>query len=485
MNTKRTRLNVEPLEKRELLSYGPYTPLQIRHAYGFDQLGGLDGSGQTIAIVDAGGDPSIRGDLAMFDQSFSIPPPPNFWIANQDGGTKILPKPLEGGTSETALDVEWAHAIAPGANILLVETNSEQYQDQFKGVNLGRNQTGVVAVSMSWGVFDPSGYGENSGEASLDYLFTSPSGHIGGSGLPGGVTFVAASGDQGAPYVGYPGFSPNVLAVGGTSLFLDDQGNWLNETGWSGSGGGYSQVEPEPAYQYGIQYTGARGAPDVSYDGDANTGFVVFDSGSGGWIGSGGTSAGAPQWAALIALCDQFRASQYGRGALDGASQTLPQIYNIGGDFIDITTGSNGGYACRPGWDEVTGMGSPYAPYVVPDLAAAGINRPGGAASPAEPSRPHLADDKVIAASALIQLSNDQGLKLAMDRVFAESSNSQSRAPLVADMSPVLHGRLPTGKIAEAQPTFLKSSGLQKSNPPHLAGSPGLALADDMPGRKS
>src|SRR5262249_22919227 len=153
---------------------------------------------------------------------------------------------------------------------------------------------------------------------------TTPAGHVGGYGLPGGVTFVASTGDNGAP-AGYPSYSPNVVGVGGTSLYLDGAGNWIDEQGWSGSGGGISQVEAEPAYQYSVQGTGMRTAPDVSYDADPNTGFYVYTTvGGNGWSVIGGTSAGAPQWSALVALADQWRAQAYGVGSLDGPNETLP-----------------------------------------------------------------------------------------------------------------------------------------------------------------
>jgi subtilase family serine protease len=200
-------LNVEHLEARQLLTY---SPAQIRHAYGFDQLL-LDGSGQTIAIVDAYDHPNIADDLKIFDREYGLPDPPQFTKVNQSGGT-IFPKVADTGWArEIALDVEWAHAIAPGANILLVEADSPTDNDLFKAVDCARHQPGVVAVSMSWG------QRETSYEARQDSLFTTPTGHIGGSGTPGGVTFVACTGDSGAPGW-YTAYSPNVLAVGGTSL---------------------------------------------------------------------------------------------------------------------------------------------------------------------------------------------------------------------------------------------------------------------------
>src|SRR5205085_4866439 len=135
---------------------------------------------------------------------------------------------------------------------------------------------------------------------------------------------------------------PNVLSVGGTTLRLDSSGNILGESAWSGSGGGISSVEAQPAYQHGIvtQSTTRRTNPDVAYDADPNTGFPVYDSFNNGsaapWSQFGGTSDAAPQWAGLIAIADQGRALA-GKGALDGPTQTLPMLYQLAStDFHDI-----------------------------------------------------------------------------------------------------------------------------------------------------
>src|SRR5205823_5599138 len=201
---------------------------QIRHAYGFDSFhyvsGGqsiaADGRGQTIAIVDAYDDPRIFNDLATFDRTFNLPAPPSFVKAYYTTQTN------NGWAGEEALDVEWAHAMAPAANLLLVEAKSSSLSDLLTAVDWARHQSGVSVVSMSWGG------GEFSSETSYDGYFTTPSGHK-------GVTFVASSGDNGA-VSSWPAVSPNVLSVGGTSLRTDSVGNYISETGWSGSGGGIS-----------------------------------------------------------------------------------------------------------------------------------------------------------------------------------------------------------------------------------------------------
>jgi fibronectin type 3 domain-containing protein len=153
---------------------------------------------------------------------------------------------------------------------------------------------------------------------------------------------------------------------------VDGSGNYLGESAWSGSGGGLSSLLPQPSYQNGVvtQSSTSRANPDVSYDANPNTGFAVYDTfGQGGWLQVGGTSASAPQWAALIAIADQGRALA-GLGSLDGFTQTLPKLYQLAGsgDFHDITSGSNGAFSAGPGYDLVTGIGSPIANRLVADL---------------------------------------------------------------------------------------------------------------------
>ncbi len=361
------------------------SPAQVRHAYGFDQItfanGAVrgDGSGQTIAIVDAYDQPNIAHDLAVFDATFGLAAPPSFTKVNQAGGT-AYPATSAGWGLEISLDVEWAHAIAPGARILLVEASSADWSDLLAAVNYARAQPGVSAVSMSFGS------GEWPSESALDAYFTTPAGH-------GGVTFVASSGDAGsAGAPNSPSVSRNVVAVGGTQLSVDAAGNYLGETAWSGSGGGVSVYEAQPGYQRGVvtQTTTRRAVPDVSYDGSAGSPFAVYDSGYAGWLEVYGTSAGAPQWAALVAVADQGRALA-GKGTLDGATRTLPMLYQLpAAGFHDVTAGGNGGYAAGPGYDLVTGRGSPRANLIVAALAGTPA---------AAPTPPHVTTPAHAAAS--------------------------------------------------------------------------------------
>ena len=323
----------------------PYSPQQIYQAYGFNQISNT-GAGETIAIVDAYNDPKIKADLTTFDSTFGIAAPPSFTVVNQTGGTK-LPRGNSNWSVEISLDVEWAHAIAPAANIILVEASTSSFTNLLAAEDYARNHAQVV--SNSWGS------SEFSGETSYDYHFTSPTGK--------NVVFTVASGDSGSP-AGYPGVAPGVLSTGGTTLPLDASGNLIaSETGWSGSGGGISTYEPLPSYESGLGYT-HRTNPDVAYNSDPNTGYYVLDSYSGGWYAVGGTSAAAPQWAGLVALADQTRSTPLNGPAL------LSLIYGLkGANFNDITSGSNGGYSAGPGYDLVTGWGSPQAQKLVPYLS--------------------------------------------------------------------------------------------------------------------
>ncbi len=256
--------------------FASYTPSQVRQAYGFNDIDftnssgylvAADGSGQTIAIVEAYNDPNLAGDVDQFDKEESLesggqslyqqygPASSFLTVVNQNGKSSPLPKndPVDSMTSngmpyaswstETSLDVEWAHAIAPGTKILLVEADngnlildppsgvSPQY-DLIEAAATAASYPGVSVVSMSWGC------AETANESSYDRYFTTPSGD------PGGVTFVASSGDDG--YSEYPAASPNVLAVGGTDLILNGD-SWSSETSWQASGEETVRMKPARA----------------------------------------------------------------------------------------------------------------------------------------------------------------------------------------------------------------------------------------------
>jgi subtilase family serine protease len=357
-----------------------YTPAEIRHAYGFDQIPSLAanyntaGAGQTIAIVMAGDHPNIASDLHVFDQTFGLPDPV-FVKLNQNGSaTGPWPRVNAAWAGEISLDVEWAHAIAPAAKIVLVEANSANVSDLARAIDAARGYPGVTAVSMSWGL------SEGAGEPGYDGHLTTPAGHA-------PITFVAATLDNGTSFPStlyWPAVSPNVLAVGGTTLTLAADGGYGGESAWQYTTGGISPYEGQPAYQQDVvtQTTTRRAVPDVAYHADnAARGFAVYDTVAynrqTGWFNAGGDSAGAPQWAALVTIANQLRAAQ-GAAALDGPTQTLPALYTLfaaspGQYFHDITTGANGKYAAGPGYDLVTGLGTPRADQLVPALAATGL----------------------------------------------------------------------------------------------------------------
>ncbi len=293
-------------------------------------------------------------------------------MLNESGGTSLPANSSPGGWDvEEALDVEWAHSIAPQANIILFEANSNSYSDLLTAVATAADYSGVSVVSMSWGG------GEFSGETSADPYFVTPSGHQ-------GVTFLAATGDDGTP-AGYPAFSPDVVAVGGTSLDINSSGSYLGESAWSDGGGGISADESQPSYQVGkVNGTSSthRTVPDVSMDADPNTGVYVLDSFDGGYLQVGGTSLATPMWGGLIAIANQGR-SLLDESSLNGLTQTLPALYDLPStDFHDITSGSNGTYSATPGYDLVTGLGTPVANLLVPALAGYPSTQPPSVSGP-------------------------------------------------------------------------------------------------------
>lgn len=365
----------QPLSVVSSQSEGPvgYSPAIVRHAYGFDQIfyGAVagDGRNQTIAIIDAFNHPYIASDLHAFDVAFGLPDPPAFSKYWQIVGGQH-PADDEGWALEIALDVEWAHAMAPAANILLVEAFDNSDANLFQTAQWASQQAGVSAVSMSFG--GP----EFSGQTAYDGVFQTPAGHQ-------GVTFIAASGDRASgswyplndPNPIYPASSPNVVGVGGTSLYVDAAGNYLSESAWRGSGGGISTVESKPSYQsYVTQSSTRRVSPDVAFVADPNTGVAVYDSFGtfeDPWIEVGGTSASAPIFAGMLAVADEGRAIR-GLNTLDGRTQTLPALYSMPSFIHDIVTGGPPVYPAVTGYDPSTGLGTPYVPLLVPGLVSSG-----------------------------------------------------------------------------------------------------------------
>ena len=317
---------------------GPYaasspsglSPATIKSVYNFP-TSSTAGASKTIAIVDAYDDPNIESDLAVFSNQYGLPACTTangcFKKVNQNGGTKY-PRSDSGWSLEIALDVEWVHAIAPGAKILLVEASSNSFSNLLAAEDYAK--THAQYVSNSWGG------SEFSGESSYDSHF-----------VQSGVSFFVSSGDNGTP-AEYPSSSPNVISVGGTTLNNIGKSNF-SETGWSGSGGGCSAYESKNSAQStgSVNCAGKRATPDVSLDADPSSGVSVYDSvryqGQKGWFTVGGTSASSPMWAA--------------RSAVAGSVVNASYVYGSQITYRDITSGSNG-ESCLPGYDLVTGRGS-------------------------------------------------------------------------------------------------------------------------------
>jgi len=261
---------------------GGMTPAQMRSFYSLPSTGGQG----VIAIVDAYDYPNALRDFNVFAAQFGLPGETSkdplssnnkvFQVVFQ-GGRR--PRGNTGWAQEAALDVQWAHALAPGAKIVLVEAQSNSFGNLLAAVDLAVSIPGVTQVSMSWG----------GSEFSTETLYDS---HFNVS----GPLFFAASGDAGGK-TSYPAASPFVVAVGGTSVATDSAGNFLGETGWSGAGGGPSTYEPQPSWQNGVANTGlTRSIPDLASNADPNTGVAVYaplGGKSSGWVVFGGTSGGS------------------------------------------------------------------------------------------------------------------------------------------------------------------------------------------------
>jgi subtilase family serine protease len=339
-------------------------PSAIQHVYNLSGLSPTSnaGSGQIIAIVDAFADPNALADLNVFNARYGYPALSTCTSLTQAGACFEIDQPSGRPASnadwalEESLDIEWAHAEAPGAKVVLVEASSASNSALFTAVNAA-NSLGATEVSMSWGG------GESSSETGNDSHFT----HA-------GTFYTASAGDSGHGVI-YPSASPNVIAVGGTTLngcSGTSCAGFTSETTWSGSGGGISADEAIPVFQ--TNYTGPvsgaatiraltgskRGVPDVSFEANPSTGVSVYDStafeGQSGWWTLGGTSVGAPNWAGVLAA-----GKAAGSTALEGNTAVYGGGYKT--NLRDITSGTNGtcGTDCTAGtgYDLVTGLGSP------------------------------------------------------------------------------------------------------------------------------
>jgi subtilase family serine protease len=374
-------------------SPGPagYTPIQIQTAYGLSTgtaynnnisfgsaLG--NGAGQTIGIFAQGYNPAfvstyLNGNpadglnpaysssaLAVFDAKFGLPDPPSLTFVDHNGiplsfsnNSTNNPDFLDYGEgAEIALDIEWAHAMAPQASIVVLSAPGDldifNPDDSIvQGMATLAGLPGVSVVSSSY-VYFLDAFGLESLEQTWDSTILAPA-----AAANPNVSFFASSGDYFS--VTYPAASPEVVSVGATTLNLTSTGQWSSETGWSDSGGGFSQAFTEPSYQDGVQNSGMRSNPDVAADGDPSTGVAVYDPYDFGtatpWDDLGGTSLSAQLWAGMMSIVDQGRVLAGGQPL--GATQALTDLYSLpSADFHDITVGNNG-FPAGPGYDPSAG----------------------------------------------------------------------------------------------------------------------------------
>ncbi|WP_246167070.1 S53 family peptidase [Oryzomonas japonica] len=327
------------------------SPAAIRTAYNLPSytLGQTQGA-QTIVIVDAYDYPTAVADFNAFSASYGLPQETgsgNVLQVVYANGTK--PAYNSGWSQEAALDIQWAHAMAPTAKIVLVEAASNSNSNLLAAVDVAGTISGVQEVSMSWGS------GEFSSETAYDSHFTAP-----------GVVYFAASGDSGGKVI-WPSASAKVVSAGGTTLNMSSTGVFLGETAWSGSGGGTSKFVPRPTYQDAVQgiVGSKRGTPDVSFDANPNTGVSVYWQG--GWYVFGGTSVASPSLAGIFNL-----AASTNGFAISSTSELTTVYANMNtssanpgasNDFRDIISGSAGKNRCKTGYDLVTGIGSIWGLY--------------------------------------------------------------------------------------------------------------------------
>jgi subtilase family serine protease len=382
-----------------------YSPQEIRTAYGLNGLidAGVVGAGQTIVIIDSYGSPTIAADLAAFDAGYGLPDPPSFTVLAPLGTVPFDPTTYPdqyGWAGETTLDVEWAHALAPGAAIVLLtspvdETEGVQGLPEFLALEKYAldHHLGKI-ISQSWSATENTLFADTAGPQGPQVI-ADFSAFYARAALEQ-VTVLAAAGDDGSsnpetdgvtfysfPTVGFPASSPLVTAVGGTTLYADTSGNYQSETVWSNpgccaGGGGISEIFQEPIYQslslpsdVRKQLGGMRGVPDVSYNADCNNVILVYLSYLGaadaGYYGICGTSEGSPQWAGIVADLNQYAGRPL--GFLNPALYALGGFGRFGSFGRDITVGNNAlldvpgavapGYSARPGWDPASGWGTP------------------------------------------------------------------------------------------------------------------------------
>jgi len=412
-----------------LFTVACYVPAQVQTAYDEQPLfdSGITGAGQTIAIVDAFGSPTIQADLATFDATFNLPAPPSFKII-QPAGKVPAWDPTDangdvGWAGETTLDVEWAHTIAPGANILLVETPVDETEGTAGFPQIVTAENYVInhhlgqVISQSFGATEPTFPSAASILALRSANFNALKNH---------VTVLAATGDAGATdysnaagtllythrAVDWPASDPLVTAVGGTQLSLLSTGQrtqadrvWNDSTNdalnnaFSGdpdpsalaTGGGLSTVFARPSYQDSVAGVVGqqRGTPDIAMSGACSGLVNTYQSFAGepaGWYVDCGTSEATPMFAGIVALADQV--AGHSLGLINPALYAMSAAHAPG--LVDVTAGNNSvsflqpnlvtvkGYAAGPGYDLASGVGTVDAAQFVPELAEAAGGGYGG-----------------------------------------------------------------------------------------------------------
>ena len=373
------------------------TPRSMRVAYGVESLmqHGFTGKGQTIVDIVSFGSPTLQADMGVFDREFYLPPV-QLKVMAPLGSVPFDPanKDMNGWAGETELDVQVIHAIAPDASIVVLTSPKSETEGtiglpeflQLEQYALEKH-LGTI-ISQSWGASEVT-LTDSTGQQEIqkwDAFFKQAT-------TQQGITFFGSSGDNGVtdytdlnatilskqPTTSFPTDDPWVTSVGGTSLSRSGSSSF-SEAAWNdqfgASGGGYSTFFSRPAYQNCcVKNAQGRGVPDVSGDADPSTGLAIY---SGGWQLGGGTSASAPLWAAIMAIANQK--AGHPLGFINPALYKLAASSSYAQDFHDITQGNNSrdvagksvqGYTAAQGWDPVTGLGSPNAEKLIPDLIAA------------------------------------------------------------------------------------------------------------------
>lgn len=376
--------------------FGCFAPQDLQKAYGLTPLlnAGYQGEGQTIVIIVSFGSPTVEQDLRAFDAAFGLPDPPSLKVLAPLGTAPFNPTDPDqlGWAGETSLDVQWAHAMAPRASIVVLtspvdETQGIQGLPEFLQLEQYalNNHLGQI-ISQSWGTAENTLF--NAGGQNILTEFE----EFYQRAAAENITVLAATGDTGTENVDvdnnnyafrtvlFPASSPYVTAVGGTTLNLNAEGNYQSETVWNdspgggASGGGVSQYFGEPLYQRVLRaelqgaLAGHRGIPDVAFNADPNTPVWVYfgflpDPGQNGFLPVGnGTSAAAPPWAGIIADANQLAGRPL--GFLNPALYAIGAAQIQSGFFHDITVGNNAynglpGYSATRGWDLASGFGTP------------------------------------------------------------------------------------------------------------------------------